>query len=159
MTGSNTPDDHARDRSTDDPEGLGGADTGAGAGNLGGTGAGDLGGTGSAPAWAALAAPVIRVGRATSGAAALPGRRPATLRVPRPPRPAGRATSAMRPVMSDGRGRSRTPIRLPDGGVAASGGQPAGCGRLSVRKVMEWRSALVGGMECCQADRAAPASR
>jgi hypothetical protein len=46
MTGSNTPDDHARDRSTDDPEGLGGADTGVGAGNLGGTGAGDLGGDG-----------------------------------------------------------------------------------------------------------------
>jgi hypothetical protein len=36
-----------RDRSAKDPEGLGGADTGAGAGNLGGTGAGDLGGTGS----------------------------------------------------------------------------------------------------------------
>jgi hypothetical protein len=47
MTGSDTSDDGTRDRSTDDAEGLGGADTGAGAGNLGGTGAGDLGGTGS----------------------------------------------------------------------------------------------------------------
>jgi hypothetical protein len=47
MASSDTSGDHARDRSTNDPEGLGGADTGAGAGNLGGTGAGDLGGTGS----------------------------------------------------------------------------------------------------------------
>ena len=47
MTSSDTSDGHARDRSTNYPEGLGGADTGAGAGNLGGTGAGDLGGTGS----------------------------------------------------------------------------------------------------------------
>jgi hypothetical protein len=38
--------DRADDRSTNDPEGLGGADTAAGAGNLGGTGTGDLGGTG-----------------------------------------------------------------------------------------------------------------
>jgi hypothetical protein len=47
MTSSDTSGDHARDRSTNDSQGLGGADTGAGAGNLGGTGAGDLGGTGS----------------------------------------------------------------------------------------------------------------
>jgi hypothetical protein len=47
VTGSDTSGDHARDRSANDPEGLGGADTGAGAGNLGGTGTGDLGGTGS----------------------------------------------------------------------------------------------------------------
>jgi hypothetical protein len=137
MTGSNTPDDHARDRSTDDPEGLGGADTGAGAGNLGGTGAGDLGGTGSGAGMGGLGSTGDPGGTGDLGGGGVAGTEAGDLRVPRPPRPAGRATSAMRPVMSDGRGRSRTPIRLPDGGVVASGGQPAGCGRLSVRKVME----------------------
>lgn len=47
MTSSNASGGQGRDRSTNDPEGMGGADTGAGAGNLGGTGTGDLGGTGS----------------------------------------------------------------------------------------------------------------
>jgi hypothetical protein len=46
MTTSDTSGDRADDRSTIDPEGMGGADTGAGAGNLGGTGTGDLGGAG-----------------------------------------------------------------------------------------------------------------
>jgi len=44
MSSSDTAE--GRDRSTNDPEGMGGADTGAGAGNLGGTGTGDLGGAG-----------------------------------------------------------------------------------------------------------------
>jgi hypothetical protein len=47
MTSSDVPDDQAGERPASDPEGISGADTGAGAGNLGGTGTGDLGGTGS----------------------------------------------------------------------------------------------------------------
>jgi hypothetical protein len=46
MTSSGGSDD-TRDRSANEPEGMGGADTGAGAGNLGGRGTGDLGGAGS----------------------------------------------------------------------------------------------------------------
>jgi hypothetical protein len=47
MTSSDATRGEPGDRPANEPEGMGGADTGAGAGNLGGTGSGDLGGTGS----------------------------------------------------------------------------------------------------------------
>jgi hypothetical protein len=47
MTSNDTSGGQGGHRSTNDPEGMGGADTGAGAGTLGGTGTSDLGGTGS----------------------------------------------------------------------------------------------------------------
>src|SRR5215204_6648157 len=75
-------------------------------------------GRAAAPAWAALAALAIQEERATWGATALPERRPATLRAPKPPRRVSPGTCATSSVMSVGRGPSRTRIQLPDQGIA-----------------------------------------
>jgi hypothetical protein len=78
MTSSDVPDDQAGERPASDPEGMSGADTGAGAGTWGAPGPATWAARAAAPAWAALAARQIREEPATSEAAASPGRRRAT---------------------------------------------------------------------------------
>jgi hypothetical protein len=114
MTSNDTSGGQGGHRSTNDPEGMGGADTGAGTGTLGGTGTSDLGGTGSGAGMGGLGSTGDPGGASDLGGEGIAGTEAGDLTGTESPEPAGLATSATRPATSDGRGRSPTPTQFPD---------------------------------------------